>query len=213
MNWSMDQMLSLIIMNLDLARQMLINGEIESIQDELDRLEELARQANREIRTLLFELRPIILESRGLIPALNSYHNQLSQSMDCTIHMDAEPLNFQIKLQGASTIFSIIQEAVNNIRKHAHANNIWIQVYAEGDNLLFNVEDDGTGFDFDTTIENYDGLGSFGLLNMHERAAILDGALKIVSPRQAGQSGTSVGGSIPLTKLVDDDAGPESIRY
>ena len=56
------QMLSLIIMNLDLARQMLINGEIESIQDELDRLEELARQANREIRTLLFELRPIILK-------------------------------------------------------------------------------------------------------------------------------------------------------
>lgn len=202
------QMLSFIIMNLDLTRQMLPKHDNESIRAELDRLEELARQANREVRTLLFELRPIILESRGLIPALHSYHNQLNESMSCKIHLDAKPLNFQIKLGGASTIFTIIQEAVNNIRKHAKANNIWIQVKADDKNLIFSVDDDGVGFDFDSTIENYDGQGSFGLLNMHERAVMLNGGLEITSPRAGHKGGTSVTGFIPLSVLHDDETPP-----
>lgn len=195
------QMLSLIIMNLDLTRQMFLNNEVDEIEGEFDELENLARQANREIRTLLFELRPIILESRGLIPALDAYHNQLNQSMECKVHLDTVPLGFQIKLQGASTIFSIIQEAVNNIRKHAHAKNIWIRVYVENEFLYFTVEDDGVGFDFDATIADYDGSGSFGLLNMHERAAILDGNLTIKSPRPNEVRGTMVAGAIPIANL------------
>lgn len=202
------QMLSFIIMNLDLTRKMLTDYDIDKIRAELDRLEELARQANREIRTLLFELRPIILESRGLIPALHSYNNQLNQSMSSKIHLDAKPLGFQIKLAGASTIFTIIQEAVNNIRKHAKASNIWIQIKVNEENLTFCIEDDGIGFDFDTTIENYDGRGSFGLLNMHERAVMLEGGLEINSPRPGHSQGTCVVGYIPISVLRDDETPP-----
>ncbi|MEM7134733.1 MAG: GAF domain-containing sensor histidine kinase [Chloroflexota bacterium] len=195
------QMLSLIIMNLDLAKQMLSTQNANEVEEELDSLEELARQANREIRTLLFELRPIILESRGLIPALDSYQHQLNQSMDCSVHVDAHPLPFQIKLQGASAIFSIVQEAVNNIRKHARARNIWIRVFVDQANLHFHVEDDGIGFDIREVTNNYDGLGSFGLLNMNERAALLGGKLTFHSPRPNDTGGTLVEGTIPLSIL------------
>ena len=134
------------------------------------------------MRTLLFELRPIILESRGLIPALHAYHRQLQASMDCNLHLDAPSLGFEINLQGASIIFSIIQEAVNNIRKHARARNVWIRVSTNAEYLRFDIEDDGIGFETDTITGNYEERGSFGLLNMRERAAMLTGILRFNRP-------------------------------
>ena len=197
------QMLSLIIMNLDLARQFLEKNKLERLGSELQRIEEYAKQANREVRTLLFELRPIILESRGLVPALHAYHRQLQSSMTTRIHLDAAPLGFEISLQGASIIFSIIQEAVNNIRKHARAKNVWIRVSSDIEKLNFAVEDDGVGFDVDAVTVNYEERGSFGLLNMQERAALLAGRLQVQSPRTHGSNGTVVSGYVPLSSIID----------
>lgn len=196
------QMLSLIIMNLDLARQLLNKGKLDKVASELQRIEEYAKQANREVRTLLFELRPIILESRGLVPALHAYHRQLQASMDCHIHLDAPPLNFDLSMQGASIIFSIIQEAINNIRKHARARNVWVRISTNAEHLRFDVEDDGVGFDSDMIVGNYEERGSFGLLNMRERAAMLSGYIEIQSPRIHAARGARVTGLIPLSGII-----------
>lgn len=196
------QMLSLIIMNLDLARQLLEKGKIEKLSSELQRIEEYAKQANREVRTLLFELRPIILESRGLIPALHAYHRQLQASMDCNIYLDAPSLSFEITMQGANIIFSIIQEAINNIRKHARARNVWVRVSTNAEHLRFDIEDDGIGFDSDLVSGNYEERGSFGLLNMRERAAMLAGYIEIQSPRSHAAKGTLITGFIPLSGII-----------
>lgn len=196
------QMLSLIIMNMDLARQLLEKGKLEKVAIELQRIEEYAKQANREVRTLLFELRPIILESRGLIPALHAYHRQLQASMDCKIHLDAPSLSFEISMQGANIIFSIIQEAINNIRKHARARNVWVRVSTNAEHLRFDIEDDGGGFDPDDVAQNYEERGSFGLLNMRERAAMLAGYIEVQSPRMHASRGTLITGFIPLSGII-----------
>lgn len=190
------QMLSLIIMNLDLMRQLIQSDRVEQVVADLSMTEELARRANREVRTLLFELRPIILESRGLIPALNSYSRQLADSMESQIHLEAGTLPFELTLQAASALFSIMQEAVNNIRKHAQAKNVWLRVHANSNTLTFEVEDDGVGFNYRATIEDYDYNGSFGLLNMRERAELLGGGVEILSPRPNEQGGTLLRGSV-----------------
>ena len=196
------QMLSLIIMNLDLARQLLAKQNLERLDAEIQRIEEYAKQANREVRTLLFELRPIILESRGLVPALHAYHRQLQGSMTSKIHLNAEPLGVEISLQGASIIFSIIQEAVNNIRKHARAKNIWIRVHIEDGKLHFDIEDDGVGFDLSAVSASYAERGSFGLINMRERAALLAGYLDIYSPRPNSSNGTLITAFVPLSSMI-----------
>ncbi len=196
------QMLSLIIMNLDLARQLLGKEKFERLDAELQRIEEYAKQANREVRTLLFELRPIILESRGLVPALHAYHRQLQGSMTSKIHLDAVPLGVEITLQGASIIFSIIQEAVNNIRKHARAKNIWIRISRDETQLHFSIEDDGVGFDLATVSASYADRGSFGLFNMRERAALLAGYLDVYSPRPHASNGTQITGFVPLSSIM-----------
>ncbi len=196
------QMLSLIIMNLDMAHRLLEKQELQRLDTELDRIGEFAKQANREVRTLLFELRPIILESRGLVPALHAYHRQLQGSMTSRIHLEAKELGFQTSLQGASIIFSVIQEAVNNIRKHARAKNIWIRVHADAEHLHFAVEDDGIGFDLDDVLSTYEDRGSFGLLNMRERAELLHGRLEVKSPRNRASNGTIITGFVPLSSMI-----------
>jgi signal transduction histidine kinase len=197
------QILSLIAINLELSRRLLAERQFDKVQNEIDEMQKLARQANREVRTLLFELRPIILESRGLIPALHAYHRQLETSLATKIHLDAPPLNFTMTPQAASAIFTIIQEAVNNIRKHAQAKNIWIRISAGQGKLGFEVEDDGQGFDLEGIASEYEESGSFGLRNMRERARMLSGELEVQSPRPLGARGTLVKGSMPTAALID----------
>jgi signal transduction histidine kinase len=149
----------------------------------------------------LFELRPIILESRGLIPALHAYYRQLESSLNCKIHLDTRPLGFDMSLQGGSSIFSIIQEAVNNIRKHAQATNIWIRVFADPEFVHFEIEDDGIGFAVVEGDSEEAEQISFGLRNMHERARMLSGELTVTSPRTTG-NGTLVKGLAPVKRLL-----------
>lgn len=195
------QMLSLIIMNIDVTRRLLGRERYETVLSELDLLEDLSRQANREVRTLLFELRPIILESQGLAAALRSYHQQLNDSMNCQIHLEIDEMDFQLTDKAATHLFSIAQEAVNNIRKHAHAENIWIRLQVREPNLYFEIEDDGKGFDVEAVRGDYDARGSFGLLNMQERAEMLGGHLTIESPSPRINCGTSIHGIVPIANV------------
>lgn len=198
------QILSLIIMNVDVTRRLLQRERYETVGSELDLLEDLGRQANRELRTLLFELRPIILETRGLSAALGAYKEQLiSTGFPCPIHLDTPDLPFRLKPQVANNIFSILQESINNIRKHAGAANLWIRVWYDEGNLWFSCEDDGKGFNVHATRQSYDGRGSFGLLNMYERVEMLKGELTIQSPSPRLNRGTLLLGRIPLNEARD----------
>lgn len=195
------QILSLIIMNVDVSRRLLERERYETVRSELDLLEDLGRQANRELRTLLFELRPIILESRGLLPALHFYHEQLNNTLSSQVHLEVTELSFVLKAKAANNIFSILQEAINNIRKHANAQNIWIRLWTDDSFLWFESEDDGRGFDVNLLKHSYDDRGSFGLLNMHERAEMMNGQLTVQSPSPRLGCGTLIQGKIPLVDV------------
>jgi len=196
------QMLSSIILSIDMTRRLIQREQSEAVLGELDRLEEIARQANREVRTLLFELRPIILESRGLVAALGAYHRQLTGTLPSRIHLEIAQFTETFSPRAANSIFAIIQESVNNIRKHAQAENIWIRVYLEEEKLIFEIEDDGVGMDLSRLSDEYAGRNSFGLLNMRERAAMLSGKLIIRSPRSVGKSGTVIIVTLPLRTIL-----------
>ncbi|MEZ4662993.1 MAG: GAF domain-containing sensor histidine kinase [Caldilineaceae bacterium] len=197
------QMLSLIIMNLDLLRQMLTRQQFEKAFEEIDRLEEYGRQANREVRTLLFELRPITLESRGLISAIESYHRQLSRSTQFKINVNVNHIPDDIPPNAANAIFSIMQEAVNNVRKHASATEIWLSIQVYDGHFLLAIADNGVGFDYDAVLDKYDELGSFGMLNINERTTLLGGKLEVLSPLPSGASGTMISVTVPLANLYN----------
>ncbi len=193
------QLLAAIAMDVEHIGR-LLKLKPEAVFAELEALRKLVHQANREARMVLFELRPIILESQGLVPALRSYVSQLQDSDEFLIHLDVGNFDSQLDPKVAGTIFSIVQEAINNVKKHAHARNVWINLAVDEDQLVVGIKDDGRGFDVKAVEREYDQRGSFGLLNMHERAELIDGFLVIESSQVEPERGTVVTLRVPLSK-------------
>jgi signal transduction histidine kinase len=176
--------------------QMLMDRDPGQVRKELAQLEEMARRTTKEIRHMLFTLRPLILESQGLQAALEQYITKLAEADPMPVHLRAAPgVDQALDRNTQGVTFYIIEEAIGNARKHAGAQNIWVRLYVRGRVFFAEVEDDGTGFDVDTVQVTYDERGSLGMINMQERAELIDGKLVIAS---APGEGTKVELSIPL---------------
>jgi signal transduction histidine kinase len=108
--------------------------------------------------------------------------------------------NMEMGKQGV--IFYIIEEAVNNARKHANAPHIWVRLrpYETGLALL-EVEDDGLGFDVAAVTKSYDSRGSLGMINLRERTELVNGLLNVDS---APGNGTRIQVYIPLSEEAAD---------
>jgi signal transduction histidine kinase len=191
------QFLSAISMGIDHLER-LVDLDPASVQDELEDLRNLTSQAMQQARLALFELRPLILETQGLLPALEAYVQQLCDSETFHVHLEAVEPFPQINSSMAATVFAIIQEAINNAKKHADPKDVWLHLAQDGDWLEVHVEDNGTGFDFEAVKQDYDQRGSIGLLNMRERAELIDGHVEIQSAITPPDAGTRVILRVPL---------------
>ncbi|MGQ9585170.1 MAG: GAF domain-containing sensor histidine kinase [Anaerolineae bacterium] len=191
------QLLAAIAMGLDHVER-LLELKPDAVYAELEALRRLVRQATKETRLLLFELRPVILETQGLVAALQSYVDQLRSSEAFEVHLEVVNFRERLPFQVEGTVFSIIQEAVNNIKRHASAQNVWLRLEVKEQELTVSVRDDGVGFDVTKVEKEYDQRGSFGLLNMKERTALLDGVLAVESSTEGPDRGTEVLLRVPL---------------
>ncbi len=190
------QSLAAIAMSAEYIKRLLSQDPARALA-ELDTLEQLARKTAWDVRTMLFELRPIILETQGLVPTLEQYVQRFPASEGIQIHLDTGHFARRLDPQVEATVFIIMQEAVNNARKHARAKNIWMRLREEGENLVASVQDDGVGFDLEAVRSSYERRGSFGLLNMQERARLIGGRTEI---RSAPGQGTAVIITVPLER-------------
>ena len=181
------QRLSSIAMAVDHVRQ-LLQHEPDAASYELERVQRLVTQASREARVLLFELRPIALETQGLGGALRTYVDQLQTGNAPYFHFEDGGFNERLPTDVEGTAFVVVQEAINNARKHAAADNIWIRIMPGEDDLRITVEDDGQGFDPSAVQENANREAHLGLLSMQERAELIGADLEIRSaPGQGGR--------------------------
>ncbi len=189
------QLVAAIIMNVEFA-QMLLERDPERVSAELEEIANLARRAMRQLRTMLFDLRPVILETKGLIPALEAYSKRLTETERFTVHLQVEGDVPRLSRQAESAIFAVVQEAIGNAKKHAQADNMWITVRRHDDTLHVTVRDDGVGFDVSAVQGDYESRGSLGMINMRERAEMIGGTLSIHST--IGQ-GTTVSLVLPIS--------------
>jgi len=189
------QTIAAIAMRLNYAR-MLLEKEPAHVGEELVHIEELARHTTKEIRHLLFTLRPLILETQGLQAALAQYVSKLAETDAMPIHLETMPeADQRLDQDTQGVIFYILEEAIRNARKHARAKHIWMRLYLQDDAFVAEVEDDGRGFDVDDVQVRYDEHDSLGVINMHERAELIGGRLTLAS---APGQGTRVTLTVPL---------------
>jgi signal transduction histidine kinase len=189
------QMLAAIIMSANFVQQAIAHESIEHAVAELDEMLPVAEKALRQVRTLLFDLRPVILETQGLVPALESYARRLRDAEGMNVVLNAEGEFGRLSHNAEVAVFTIVQEAITNAKKHARASRIDIDVAPEDGELVVVIRDDGVGFNTKDVSDGYDERGSLGMLNMQERAEIVEGSLTVSS--QTGQ-GTTITMRLPL---------------
>ena len=196
------QSVAAMAMRINLARRMMAKDSKAGV-DELFKIEELAHRTTKEIRHMLFTLRPLILESQGLTAALEAMAEKMRETFtqNVIINVDEQVLE-DVEMGKQGVIFYIIEEAANNARKHANALHIWVRLRTfESGIALLEIEDDGLGFDVEAVNKSYDKRGSLGMINLRERAELVHGLLHIDS---APGKGTRVQVYIPLTEESAD---------
>ena len=174
------QTLSAMIMAIELIEA--LPGPIsESTATGIAELRIMATKTLHQVRNVIFELRPVILKTQGLEPALHSYVERLREAEDMNIHLKVEGLEERLPTRLEEICFSIIQEAISNVKRHANEKNVWLTAIRRGDEFQMVVKDDGEGFDLAEVERSYDRRGKLGLLNMQERAEMIGGRLSIES--------------------------------
>jgi signal transduction histidine kinase len=191
------QSVAALAMRVNFARR-LLERDPKAASQELFKVEDLARRTTKEIRHMLFTLRPLILESQGLVMALKQLAEKVKDTLDENVMIQADSdvaRNLEMGKQGV--IFYIIEEAVSNAAKHAEAQHIWIRLKQEGDLFILEVEDDGVGFDVGAVDKDYAQRGSLGMVNMRERAELVNGVFHLESETGVGTRITVI---VPVTE-------------
>jgi signal transduction histidine kinase len=189
------QSIAAIAMRINYIRRLVEKQNMEA-HHELGKIEDIARRTTKEIRHMLFTLRPLILETRGLVAALRQLSEKMLETHDQNVIIEAQSgIERWLDSNSQGVIFYIVEEAVNNARKHAHAQHIWVRLRQRDVYFLIEIEDDGVGFDQASVDGNYESRGSLGMVNMRERTELVEGSLSISSQEGAG---TKVSVLVPL---------------
>jgi len=161
----------------------------------LRHLETLAADSLQELQRLIADLRPSHLDDLGLPAALRWYAGKVQERTDLKVRVDITGDEILISSALKIAIFRIVQEALNNITKHAQAKDVYIQLEYRLKQVVVSVRDDGDGFDLATVRMSHARRPSLGLAGMQERAALMGGEVSIQS--SPGQ-GTLVEAKLPL---------------
>jgi signal transduction histidine kinase len=178
---SVTQSIFSLIFTIGAARKSAEQRDFDHMAETLEESEGIVRQALKDLRLLLYQLRSPLLEHEGLPQALRHRLNAVEGRAGIKTKLIAPPV-LDLPPAAEEDIYRIAIEALNNALKHAKAGAIKIEVRTEGEELILLVSDDGIGFDPD----DVDGNEGMGLAGMRERAARLGGSLSIESSTEAG---------------------------
>jgi len=174
----------------------LMDLEPEKVREELRDLKTMVRESLQEVRKIIFNLRPMVLDDLGIVPTLKRYLADLQKRTDIVMELVVlgdEEQRLPSTLEVA--IFRIVQEALNNTVKHSGAKHCVIKLELLPGRVNIAVTDDGCGFDAEQVLHAAGGTNdSFGILGMRERVQLLAGEIKINS---APGKGTEISITIP----------------
>lgn len=159
----------------------LLDKDINKAKAELTELKSLVRSSIQDIRKIIYDLRPMSLDDLGLIPTLARYIDKFVKETGIEINFTIIGNQKRLSNTYEVTIFRIVQEALNNIFKHARARSGKVRLEYGLDNINLLIIDDGIGFDpVEINGEKY------GLASMKERCTLLGGRINIESRPKRG---------------------------
>ena len=137
-------------------------------------------EAARQVRNVMAELRPPMLDDYGLLPALRWVGEQFVTRTGIAVRVDGPATESRLPLRLETALFRIAQEALNNVAKHARAHEVRITLEPTDRRVRLSIADDGVGFDIMAMQRNVD-TPHWGMLTMQERAASMGGTVRLDS--------------------------------
>lgn len=173
---SVAQSLYSLVLLAEAARRLAAVQDLQRVEEAIARLGEIGQQALKEMRLLVYELRPLGLGEEGLIRALQQRLDAVERRAGVDVYLSVEgtvelPETVEVEL------YRIVQEALNNALKHAAATTVTVQIRAQEEHVEIEVVDNGRGFALDAA----EAKGGMGLTGMQERAERLGGSLVVLS--------------------------------
>lgn len=162
------------------AAQASLDLDPQAAKEHLAEADQLSRQAQKELTSLIHELRPVSLGDQPLPAALKAYTVDWARQneIDVDVNIKGER-NLPLALE--QTIFRVAQEVLANIARHSRATKAEVQLVCEREEIVLSITDNGVGFDYNSASDK-----GVGLRSMAERIAAVDGDLNIDSARGRG---------------------------
>jgi signal transduction histidine kinase len=162
------------------------------LRQDLQDVREIAQATLNNIRTLSQALHPVLLDEQGLENTLDWYIPMVERQTGLSLHYEKSGGSFPVGSTAAIQVYRVLQEALNNVKRHAGSPEAWVRLKFQSDSICLEVEDHGKGF---SPNAGYQGIG---LVGMRERAELVGGTVQI-SRREGG--GTIVRLVVPAEKV------------
>jgi signal transduction histidine kinase len=181
---SVTQSLYSLVLVAEAGRRLAGSGDLQRVKQAVQRLGEIGQQALKEMRLLVYQLRPLALQGEGWIRALQQRLDAVERraGVEAELVVEGTPA---LPDSAEEELYRVVQEALNNQLKHATATLVTVQIRSKGPSVEIEVTDNGRGFDPQAAY----GQGGLGLVTMRERVEKLGGTLTI---RSAPGQGTTV---------------------
>ncbi|HWW18810.1 MAG TPA: ATP-binding protein [Candidatus Saccharimonadales bacterium] len=162
------------------------------LREDLQEVREIAQSTLNNIRSLSQALHPVLLDEQGLESTLDWYIPMVERQTGLKLHYEKSGSAFPVDGTAGVQIYRVLQEALNNVKRHAGAQEAWVRLKFERDSITLEVEDHGRGF---SPNARHAGIG---LVGMRERAELVQGSLQVLR-REGG--GTIVRLVVPAEKV------------
>jgi PAS domain S-box-containing protein len=164
--------------------EMLLKNESLSCEgrNNLSGISDKLNKTLKTVRNLSYDLKPPSLEKHGLIETINRYCKDFSGENNINVEFFSVGMdNLTLTFEAQINLYRMVQESLNNVRKHAHASHVSIKLISSFPNIILRIEDDGEGFDTETRLLAAYEEKRMGVRSMKERVRLLQGEMRIVS--------------------------------
>lgn len=167
------QSMSNLILRAEICQRM-FDRDAEMARSELSGLKTAINSTLQDIRSFIFDLRPMILDDLGLVPTLRRYVQQFSDKNKLEVNLMVQNMEGRLPQHYEVAIFRFIQEALNNVAKHANATQARVLLDNSGGSIHVSVEDDGNGFHIAEVLsEDSNSRRNMGIATLRQQAEVL----------------------------------------
>ena len=186
-----------------LGTEQLMTVNPQKARAQLAQLASMSSHAIDELRRLILDLRPAVLDDMGLVAAVRWYVGAMDGRLPSEVEVTAENLESRLPAPVETILFRIVQEGLSNVSRHAQASRVTVRLRSQTSGIQLEIEDDGTGFDPTTTMRIRPTLPGWGLVGIQERVSLAGGEFRIDS---------SPGKGTRLSVLIPTDLPPEQLE-